>query len=421
MTGSGPLVGIRSVVLTQYWAGTFCTELLAMMGAEVIQIESRRRPDGVRWAYEGPMPAALEAEPTAQHAWNCSPNYNGWNLNKLGITLDISMADGLAIYKQLVAQADIVADNFTPRVTANLGIDYESLRAIKPDLIYCSISGYGASGPYANASANGGTIDAASGMASLLGYADDDSEPLVAGAMYQDAVAGYHGFAALITALLHRDRTGEGQYIEVSMQEANHQLIGDAALEYALTGTVRRRLGNRHTTFAPHGIYPALGEEQWVAFAAETERQWHALCELADRPQWRTDPRFADNASRKENEDALDQEIAVWTAERSRDELATRLSAAGLPAAPVLDSYEVAEDAVFRERGHIVEVAHPEAGTWPQIGVPYQFSRTPAAITRPAPMLGEHSAEVFERLLGIDHEAYAELVRKGVTGTAPPD
>lgn len=194
-----------------------------------------------------------------------------------------------------------------------------------------------------------------------------------------------------------------------------------AALEYAITGDVRRPLGNRHMTFAPHGIYPARGEEQWVALAAESEEQWRTLCEIAGHPEWATDARFVDNAQRKANEVALDQEIATWTAEQPRDALADRLCEAGMPAAPVLDASEVAADPGFSERGLVQDVTHPEAGTWRQMAVPYRFSRTPMRVTRPSPMHGEHSAEVFERHLGIGHAEYEELVSKGVSGMGPPD
>jgi benzylsuccinate CoA-transferase BbsF subunit len=179
-------------------------------------------------------------------------------------------------------------------------------------------------------------------------------------------------------------------------------------------------MGNRHTTFAPHGVYPCSGEEQWVALAAESEEQWAALCAFADAG-WDADPRFAENDARKQHEDELDAAIAAWTAGQERDGLAQRLQQAGLPAAPVLDAHEVAADPVFRERQYVVETDHPEAGTHPQVGRPFQFSKTPARVNDSAPMLGEHSFEVFHRFLGMTREEYDELERKNVTGTGPPE
>jgi crotonobetainyl-CoA:carnitine CoA-transferase CaiB-like acyl-CoA transferase len=416
---SGPLEGIRGIVLTQAWAGALCTELMAMMGAEIIQIEVRKRPDSWRGAYDAPILPKVAEQPTAQHPWNCSPLFNSVNLGKQSITLDLSIPEGIDIYRRLVPFADVVAENFSPRVMKNLGLHYEALCEIKPDIILASLSAYGATGPYFNVPGIGGTIEPMSGMSYLLGY--EDGPPMNSGAMFPDAIAGFYGFAAIATALLHRDRTGEGQYIDLSMQEANLTVIGEAALEYSMTGNVRGRLGNRHRTFAPHGIYPAAGDDRWVAIAAESEEQWRALVEAAGHPEWASDARFADNAARKANEDVLDAAIAAWTASEDRDALADRLARGGVIAAPVLDGLELAEDPVLREREYVVDVTHPETGTWPQIGLPMHLDRTPGSVPRPAPLQGEHSAEVLERFLGIGRDEYEELVRKGVTGSGPPD
>jgi crotonobetainyl-CoA:carnitine CoA-transferase CaiB-like acyl-CoA transferase len=243
--------------------------------------------------------------------------------------------------------------------------------------------------------------------------------------MYPDAVAGLTGFAAIVAALHYRNRTGEGQYIDLSMQEANLSFVGDAALEYSLTGRQRPRLGSRHLTFAPHGIYACAGtergEEQWLALAAESEEQWAALSEASGHPEWREDPRFCSNAARKANEDALDEAIEAWTRGEAGDALAARLAAAGVPAAAVLDAREVAQDPHLRQRGVVVDVDHPEAGRWAQAGVPFHFSRTPIRVTRHAPTQGEHNVEVYRELLGMDDDEYDSLVSKGVTGVGPPD
>lgn len=419
MTGGTPLEGVCAIVLTHAWAGTFATELLALSGAEVIQIEARRRPDGWRMGYQATMPDALRSVATAKHAWNCSGFYNSVNLNKQAITLDLQMPEGLEIFKRLIPFADVVAENFSPRVMGNLGIGYDALREIKPDLIMCSLSAYGATGPYRDVVGFGGTLEPTSGMSSLLGY--EGGGPLNSGAMYPDPVAGYNGFAAIVTALFHRLRTGQGQHIDLSMQESNLTFVGDAALEYATTGRVRARLGNRHTTFAPHGIFRANSKERWVALAAENEKQWRALCEVAQHPEWAEDPRFADREQRRVNEDSLNSAIAGWMQDQDRDAIADLLAEAGVPAAPVLDAGEVAADPDFDARGLVQDVEHPEAGTWRQMAVPYRFARTPIQVTRPSPLLGQHSADVFERYLGISPEEYAELVERGVSGEGPPD
>lgn len=424
---SGPLTGYRGLVLTQAWAGAFCTELLGLMGAEIIQVEVRKRPDSWRGGYDAPIPARVAQAPTALHPWNCSGLFNAVNLNKQSITLDLQTAEGMSIFKCLLPEADFVVENFSPRVLGNLGIAYDDLCKIRPDIILCSLSAYGATGPYFNVPGIGGTIEPTSGMSGLLGY--EDGRPLNSGSMFPDPTAGWYGFSAILAALHYRERTGEGQYIDLSMMEANLTVVGEAALEFAMTGAVRGPLGNRHRTFAPHGVYPALGQssggleghEQWIALAAETPAQWDTLCTLAGHEDWRIDPRFVTNEARKANEDALDAAIAAWTATQPPNDLARRLAEAGVPAAPVLDALEVAEDATFHERGLISAVTHPETGVWPQIGVPFRLARTPGAVTRPAPLQGEHTAEVLARFLGTTNDEYQALVAAGVSGSGPPD
>lgn len=409
--GVGPLAGFRGVVLTQAWAGTYATELLALNGAEVIQLEVRGRLDSWRGTYQNPIPKLLGER--AEHAWNCSPLYNSVNLNKKCITLDLSTAEGVVLFKSLVAQADFVADNFSPRVMGNFGLDYAQLKAIKPDIVMASLSAYGASGPWANVPGIGGTIEPSSGMSALLGYVDGD--PLNSGQMYPDPVAGLCGFAAIALALLHRDRTGEGQYIDLSMQEANFTFIGDAWLEYEMNAEVRGPAGNSHPCFAPHGIFAALGDDQWLAIAVESDRQWVALCELLeiDGGAYETSP------ERKSAEAEIGELLQAQTAAWDKLELAQKLCELGIPAAAVLNAGEVAEDAALRERGHMVVVDHPEAGKMWQSGLAVEYSRTPAGVRLAAPLQGEHSFAVFNQLLGMDRAEYERLVALEVTGQGP--
>lgn len=416
---AGPLHGTRGIVLTQAWAGNWCTALLGMMGADVIQVEFRARLDSWRGDYSAPVMAGVRDLPTAQHSWNCNPLYNSISLNKRCITLDLARPEGIEVFRRLMPHADFVAENFSPRVLGNLGIDYEALAKIKPDIIVASLSAYGHTGPWANIPGIGGTIEPTAGQSALLGYRD--GPPLNSGQMYPDPIAGLYGVLGIVSALRHRERTGRGQYIDLSMQESNLSVIGDAALEFTTNGTQRPRLGNRHTTFAPHGIFAARGVERWVALACETEGQWAAFCVVAGRPEWRTDPRFVTNAARKENEDALESAVAAWVAEGDRDEVVARLLAAGVIAAPVLHSLEVAEDAHLRARHVVREVDHPEVGRKWQATLPMHFSRTPADIVRHAPLQGQHNYEVLDELLGMTEAEVDELVRLGVSGTGPPD
>lgn len=414
---SGPLVGYRGVVLTQAWAGAFCTELLGLMGADIIQVEVRKRPDSWRGSYDAPLPARLREVEAARHAWNCNPLYNSVNLNKRCVTLDLQADGGMATFRKLLRHADFVAENFSPRVLGNLGIGYEQMTAINPGVILCSLSAYGHGGPWENVPGIGGTIEPTSGMSALLGY--PDGPPLNSGQMYPDAVAGLNAVAAIVTALRHRERTGRGQYIDLSMQEANLAFVGDAALEYLRTGRERTRAGNRHPAYAPHGIYPSAGVDRWVALSCHDDQQWMQLATLLAIPSDVVAAR-ASIAARKADEDMLDSVIAAATRSWERDALVHRLLDTGIRAAPVLDGLEVAADPGLRERGVVVEVEHPEAGSWPQAAAPWRFSRSGMAPVRPAPLLGQHSFEVFSELLGMTRDEYETLVDTGVSGTGPP-
>ena len=408
--GKGPLSGFRGLVLTQAWAGTYATQMLALLGADVVQVEVRSRLDSWRGSYQNPIPRNLADNEAARHAWNCSPLYNSVNLNKRCVTIDLSTSAGKDLFLDLCPHFDFVAENFSPRVMNKLGLGYDTLRTINPEIVFASLSAYGATGPWANVPGIGGTIEPSSGMSSLLGY--EGEQPQNSGQMYPDPVAGLCGFAAIALALLHRDRTGEGQYIDLSMQEANFSFIGDAWLEYEINGDVRGPQGNRHPLYAPHAIYPSLGDDQWIAIAAETELHWQLICEVLeiDGREW------SSNKERKKNEDTVDALISAATITRERHVLANELCRLGVPAAPVLDPADIAVNAELRERGHMERVDHPETGPMWQSGLPILFSRTKGGITRPAPLQGQHSFEVFEEFIGMSRARYEELVKQGITG-----
>jgi benzylsuccinate CoA-transferase BbsF subunit len=333
------------------------------------------------------------------------------------VTLNLCDPRGLDLFRRLVPFSDVIAENFSPRVMGNFGLDYASLKKIKEDVILISLSAYGATGPYANVPGIGGTIEPMSGMSSLLGY--EDGPPMNSGQMYPDPVAGYYGAAAALLALRHRAHTGEGQYIDLSMQEANMTFIGDALMEYALQGRVRQRMGNRHQTLAPHNIYACRGGE-WIAIAVRSETEWEGFCQAAGQPDWASDERFLDNAARKRNEAALDAVISAWTAVASASELEAKLVAAGVVAGKVLGPAGVRESAQLRDRGFIVGLEHPETGALDYVGVPVRFAETPGAATMPAPRHGQHCYEVFSSLLGMSRDEYDALEADGITGAGAP-
>ncbi len=414
-TPAGPLTGLRAVVLTQAWAGTFCTELLGFLGVEVIQIETRRRLDSWRGGVSAPA-GRLPETPTAIHPWNTSPLYNSVNLNKEAITLDLSHPDGLNAFKQMVMTADIVAENFTSRVMSNFGLNFAALTRIRPGVVMISMSAYGATGPYANTPGIGGTIEPMAGMSALLGY--EDGPPINSGQMYPDPVAGYFGAAAVITALHHRERTGEGQWIDLSMQETSMTFIADALMDFSVNRRVRGRLGNHHPSVAPHNMYPCAAAG-WIALSAANDSEFNSLCEAAGRSDWAADSRFACASCRKQHELELDAEIAAWTTPQEAPALEQLLRAAGVPAAAVRNSQQVLEIETLWQRGMLVRVAHPEAGQHAYAAQPWRLSSTPGGVRLPAPGLGEHSRAVLTGLLGMDDAAYAQLEAAGVTGTEP--
>ncbi len=414
----GPLKGVRAIVLTQAWAGTFCTELLGLLGAEVIQVESRQRLDSWRGGnYRGQVPSGLRDRPTAVHGYNTNALYNSVNLQKYCVTLNLADPRGLDVYKRLVPHSDLVAENFSPRVMGNFGLDYESLKEIKEDIILISLSAYGHTGPYANVPGIGGTIEPMSGMSSLLGY--EGGPPINSGQMYPDPVAGYYGAAAAVLALRHRNRTGEGQYIDLSMQEANMTFIADALMEYAINGAVRPRLGNHHLSIAPHNMYGCL-QGEWIAIAVRGEDQWERFCAAAGEPGWASDERYIDNAARKRHEAALDAAIAAWASTQDAATLETRLAAAGIAAGRVLGAEGVGRNPQMRARDFVVTLDHPETGALEYTGVPLRLSGSPGAATMAAPVQGQNCWQVFSTLLNMPRSEYEALVADGVTGAGPP-
>lgn len=417
-TTQAPLASVRVLALTQAWAGTLATEQLALLGAEVIQVESRSRPDVWRGGYRAPIPAMLRANEAAQHGWNVSALFNSVNLQKEGITLDLGRPEGIELVRELIAQSDVVAENFSPRVMSNLGIDYAALNEVRPGIILLSMSAFGATGPYAFYPGIGGTVEAVSGMCSQLGYPGEP--PLNSGMMFPDPISGYFGAAAVMLALYHRNRTGEGQHIDLSMQTVCATFLADALMQYSALREVRPRMGNHHPEFAPHNIYPCAGEDRWIAIAAETDADFEQLAAVARQAGWTSDVRFCTNASRKQNETELDELIAAWTSAQSALDLERQLTSVGLLAAQVAGPSDVLLNEQLWYRRTLARTAHPEAGTFLAATTPVHLPGTSYEFVGPAPLLGQHSLDVFRRLLNMTDSEYARLVEQGITGIEPP-
>ncbi len=408
----GPLSGKKVLTFTHAWSGTFATELLGLLGAEVIQIEAPHRVDVWR-RVSNRIPEAVKNETIPQHFLNTQGLYNSANLNKRAITLDMGTDKGRDIFWKLVPQFDIVMDNFTPQILKRWGITLETLAAKKPGIVFVSLSAYGANGPYWEYPGNGGTTEPMSGLSSIHGYLGDSG--MNTGGMIPDPVSGYFTIAAVMAALHSSSDTGEAQRIEGSMLEALTAVVGDALGEYQISGNVPRPQGNTHPLIAPHNVYQSK-DGAWVAASADTDDAWVGLSGLLGLEN---DSRFSTAKDRKNNEDELDKLFGDWARERSAEEIAKQVIDSGACAARVASIYDVYKDPdpdLFSS-GFIVGVDHPETGTTFIPGRSWRLGSGASAPIRPAPCVGQHSEEVLKEYLNIDDDSYQALVENCVTGT----
>ncbi|MDA0353592.1 MAG: CoA transferase [Chloroflexi bacterium] len=414
-SSEGPLAGIRVLSFGQAWSGTFGTELLSLLGADVVQIETLYRHDVWR-RVRGNVPAGLVDPTRRQHPLNTQGLYNSVNLNKRAITLDLAQERGREMFWQMLPNFDVLADNFRPTVLPNWGMTLETLNEARPGIVYASISAYGSDGPLREYPGNGATTEPMSGLSSLHGYEGDPG--MNTGGLYPDPVAGYFFAGSVLAALHQRDQTGEPQRVDLSMMEAVAVVCGDAIAEYDATGRVPRPIGNRHPRIAPHNIYEARDGE-WLALAAESEDAWFALAQHLGRPELIEDARFSTMAARKANEAALDELLGAWVATQDAVEAERELGGIGVAAARVVPFYELYSrpDPNMAARGFIRPIDHPEAGTTLLPGRPWRFSAVEAAPLRPSPCVGQHSREVLREELGIGDEEYEALVAARITGT----
>ncbi|RPG49759.1 MAG: CoA transferase [Gammaproteobacteria bacterium TMED1] len=410
----GPLSGVRVLSFGQAWSGTFSTELLALLGADVVQLGSIKRPDVFR-RLTGSVPDGVLDSDRLQHPLNTQGEYNSVNLNKREVTLDLGQEVGRELLWKLIPKFDILVDNFRPTVMPSWGFTMEKLQEIKSDVIWASVSGYGQSGPYWDYPANGATTEPMSGLSSLHGY-EGDLGMNTAG-LYPDPVSGYFLVASIMAALTHRDQTGEAQRIDLSMMEALAHVCGDAVIEFDVTGKIPRPGGNHHPRIAPHNCYDAA-DGQWLVIATETEAAWLSLIKHIGDSRLFAD-KFATMKSRKINEVSLDTILGEWCASQNADSAERELGRLGVSVARVRTLYELFEkpESNFVESGFFSFIDHPETGpTWLP-GRPWRFSAAEGSPLRPSPCVGEHSKEVLMNELDLTEKDYQTLVAKGITGT----
>lgn len=413
----GALAGIRVVELTTAWAGPMAGRVLAFLGAEVIHVEAATRVNSWRSHREGRNSRNFPGQQPGERPHNRSFLFNSQNVNKLSITLDVKKAGGAETLLDLVTRSDVLVCNFRPGTLRKVGLDYENLRQRQPGIIVAEMPAFGISGPLSGHAALGPTMEMAAGMSGLIGY--PGAGPEVTGPSYLDPIGGYHGAAAILTALFHRQRTGEGQYVEIPQVEAAMHYIGEYLLEAGETGTDPERRGNHVDWAAPHDAFPAMGTDEWVAISVADEAAWAALCRLVGAPGLATDPRFSSLAARLRNEGVLYNAIAHWTRQHSKNDAAQQLQAAGIAAAPVNNPKDVAESDYLAARGYFTDLTHPEAGRHSYPGLPIHLSRDPGEQHRAAPCFGQDQDYILRGILSLSTDQVSALKLAGVLDKVP--
>ena len=384
-----PLKGIKIVDFTWIGAGSYTTKIFADFGAEVIKIESSERLDSLRDAKP-----FLDGIPGV----NRSGYFADRNSSKRSITVNMKSADGRELVRRLIRDCDIVANNFTPGTMEKFGLGYDAVREIKPDVIYIAMSMHGQSGPESKYLGYGLTMGAVTGLHYLCGLPDRD--PAGTGTNYPDHIPNpTHAAFAILAALRHRRRSGQGQMIDMAQIEPTISLLGPAVLDYTANQHVVERVGNQHVAGAPHGVYPVRGDDRWLSISATDQVSWEILQEVLGAPELGADPRFSDALARWKNRAALDNAIAEITGLLEGAALMHQLQSRGVAAGTVNNAAEVLhDDPQLVHRQHWIYLDHPEMGNTVYNALPFRFSRTPSRPHRPAPLLGQHTDEILTEL-----------------------
>ncbi len=392
-----PLSDVLVIDLSRVLAGPYCTMMLGDLGAKIIKIEAPVIGDGSRlW---GPPWAGGE-----------SAYYLCVNRNKKSITLNLKSEKGREIVRELVRKGDILVENFRVGTMERWGLDYESLRKIKPGLIYCSITGYGQYGPYKDRPGYDFIIQAQGGIMSITGPVE--GPPMKVAVAIVDVTAGLYAAVAILAALHEREHSGEGQHIDIALLDSQVAWLINVGSNYLVSGEVPKRYGNAHPNIVPYE--PFETRDGWIALGVGTDHQWRRFCKLAGCEELGNDPRFVTNPKRVENREALIPLLQRVFKKKNAQEWLKLLLEAGIPCAPINNVKEVFEDSQVRARDMVVELPHPTAGTVRLAGSPLKLSRTPARMEQPPPLLGQHTEEVLSKYLGYTPADLARLQDEGV-------
>jgi benzylsuccinate CoA-transferase BbsF subunit len=391
----GALAGVRVLDFTWVLAGPYAARILADLGAEVIKVQSSATTRG------------LTDDPSA-------PYFNVYNRNKLGVNINMRNPKGIELAKRVAAISDVVIDNFSTRVMRQWGMDYQSLVEVKPDIICCSISGMGASGPWKDYVSFGPTAQALTGFALLTAYPDE--HPAGFGYSYSDHMAGTVAATAVLAALEHRAETGEGQAIDTSQLEATAPLIGPALLDYTVNSRNAAPPGNLHSfeDYSPHGVYACRGEDRTLAIAVTSDDEWRGLVNALGNPDWAASAALSTTEGRAAQRAEIDRRLSQWATQQEAHEAMRVLCACGVPAGVVQDAADLIDrDEQLRHRGFYTQAEHPQLGTVRFDGFPAIFTGPGFAVERSAPSLGQHNDYVFKDLLGLSADELAAYSEAG--------
>lgn len=399
---------VRVLDLTRVLAGPWCAQNLADIGADVIKIERPGAGDDTR-AWGPPYLKDAEGRDTGEAAY-----YLCANRGKRSLTLDIATAEGQAIVRELARQSDVVLENYKVGQLKKYGLDYESLRQVKPDLVYCSITGFGQDGPYAQRAGYDFIIQGMGGFMSVTGERDDlpGGGPQKAGVAMADLMTGMYATIAVMAALTHRDRSGEGQYIDMALLDVQVAMLANMGANYLASGTPPKRWGNAHPNIVPYQTFATA--DGHIIVAVGNNSQYRRFCEIGGRPELASDERFATNPMRVKHRDILVPILTEMVKTRTRQEWITLLEAAGVPCGPINKLDEVFANPQVVARGMRIDTPHPTAGKVDLVASPMKLSATPARHDIPPPLLGQHTDEILHDLLGYDPQRIAILRNKGV-------
>ena len=382
---------VRVLDLTRVWAGPLATRILGDYGAEVIKISDPRVP--------------LD---------RTSGTNNKLNRNKVNLALRLDQEEGRALFLDLVSTSDVVVENFRPRVMRNFGLTYERLREVRPDIIMCSMPGFGTTGEYADYPAFGPSVEAMTGLPSMMGY--EGGEPRTSSLAYPDPVSALNSVAAIMTALHHRRQTGEGQFIDLALTEGPICQIGEHIAAYSRTGHQPPRAGNSHPVHAPYGVYPAAGDDNWVSICVQSDSEWVDMCTLMGSPELARDPKFSAESVRRSNRDEVDAVVSEWSCTLDGGHIASSAQSVGIAAGRVAKNWQMLEDVHLNAREFFVDLDEPDVGRRKYPGQAIMMGGLRKSDWIPSSRLGEHSEQIAKDILGISLRQIEQLESNGTIG-----